>query len=137
VKLNQGSKFVIALDQQSGMRPIEHEAILLCFAGRLLQFRKPLYDSSERYRRMEAVLIRDRCPDDEHRQIAEAAIERNIPLATRLLKLHIERTTENIVQATEKQVDQNLRAAKAQPPGLRNRVRSRIKPSTRIANSTR
>ena len=39
LKVRQGSELIIALDQQSGMGLIEHEAILLCLAGKLQHVR--------------------------------------------------------------------------------------------------
>jgi DNA-binding GntR family transcriptional regulator len=72
-----------------------------CGSPRLLQIRQQLYEQSERYRRFEVTLPRNRDADDEHRRIAEATIARDIPLATRLMREHISRTTDNIIKSME------------------------------------
>ncbi|MDB6009568.1 MAG: hypothetical protein JWL65_1818 [Gammaproteobacteria bacterium] len=89
-----------------------HNALVsACGSPRLLQFRRQLYEQSERYRKLEATLGKERNPDDEHKRLADAVIERNIPLATRLLKAHITLTTENILKAMEKKESKALRAS--------------------------
>jgi DNA-binding GntR family transcriptional regulator len=70
-----------------------------CGSPRLLQIRNSLYEQSERHRRLEMSMTRDRNAEDEHRLLAEAVIARDIPLATRLMHSHINRTTEFIVRA--------------------------------------
>lgn len=72
-----------------------------CASPRLLQIRRQLYDQSERYRKLESALVRDRDAIVEHRQIADAAVARKIPLATRLMREHIALTTENIIRAMQ------------------------------------
>jgi DNA-binding GntR family transcriptional regulator len=75
-----------------------------CGSLRLLQIRNNLYEQSERYRRLELSIPHDRNADSEHRLLAEAAIARDTPVATRLMHSHINRTTEFIVRAlTERQ----------------------------------
>jgi GntR family transcriptional regulator, carbon starvation induced regulator len=70
-----------------------------CGSLRLLQIRNNLYEQSERYRRLELSIPHDRNADSEHRLLAEAAIARDTPMATRLMHSHINRTTEFIVRA--------------------------------------
>jgi DNA-binding GntR family transcriptional regulator len=70
-----------------------------CGSPRLLQIRNSLYEQSERHRRLELSIPHNRDADDEHRLLAEAVIARDIPLATRLMHSHINRTTEFIVRA--------------------------------------
>jgi len=84
-----------------------------CGSPRLLQIRKTLYDQSERYRKLEATLGKDRNPDDEHKRLADAVIERDVPRATRLLKAHIALTTDTILKAMEKKESKASRAAGA------------------------
>jgi DNA-binding GntR family transcriptional regulator len=84
-----------------------------CGSPRLLHIRKQLYDKSERYRKLESTLPRQRNADDEHKRLADAVIGRNVALATKLLKSHIALTTENIVKAMEKKVSKAPRAATA------------------------
>ena len=83
-----------------------------CGSLRLLQIRNNLYEQSERYRRLELSIPHDRNADSEHRLLAEAAIARDTPTATRLMHSHINRTTEFIVRAlTEREaVSRPLRA---------------------------
>jgi len=93
-----------------------------CGSLRLRQIRNNLYEQSERYRRLELSIPHDRNADSEHRLLAEAAIARDTPMATRLMHSHINRTTEFIVRAlTERDaVSKPLRApgkgAKGAPP---------------------
>jgi hypothetical protein len=72
---------------------------------------------------MESAMARDRDPQDEHKRIAEAAIDRNIPVATQLLSSHIERTTENIVKTMRKKISETARTANARPQGGKARPR--------------
>jgi DNA-binding GntR family transcriptional regulator len=83
-----------------------------CGSPRLLQIRNSLYEQSERHRRLELSIPHDRNADDEHRQLAEAVIARDIPRATRLMYSHINRTADFIVRAlTEREaVSKPLRA---------------------------
>ena len=101
-----------------------------CGSPRLLQTRQQLYDQSERYRKLEATLGKERNPDDEHKRLADAVIERNLPVATRLLKAHIALTTENVLKAMEKKESKALRASEAGAPrgGRRSKpVRSSLR----------
>lgn len=107
-----------------------HTALVsACGSPRLLQIRKQLYDQSERYRKMESALPRDRNPDDEHKKIVDAVIARNVPLATKLLKAHIGLTTDNIIKAMEKRVSKVPRKAAAVPTTARTRGRPRTRPA--------
>jgi DNA-binding GntR family transcriptional regulator len=116
-----------------------HSALVsACGSPRLLQIRKQLYDLSERYRKMESALVpRDRNPNEEHKQIAEAAVDRDIPLAIRLMRAHIELTTENIVKAMEKRSSKALRGAAAAAPRPRNRPGRLVKSPKRAAVAAR
>jgi DNA-binding GntR family transcriptional regulator len=77
-----------------------HEALVACCGSpRLLQIRNSLYEQSERHRRLELSIPHDRNADDEHRQLANAVIARDIPLATRLMYNHINHTADFIVRA--------------------------------------
>ena len=78
-----------------------------CGSPRLLQIRQQLYEQSERYRRFEITLPRNRDADDEHRRIAEATIARDIPLATRLMREHISGTTDNIIKSMQNRANGN------------------------------
>jgi DNA-binding GntR family transcriptional regulator len=85
-----------------------HAALVsTCGSPRLLQIRQQLYEQSERYRRFEITLPRNRDADDEHRRIAEATIARDIPLATRLMREHINGTTDNIIKSMQSRATGN------------------------------
>jgi DNA-binding GntR family transcriptional regulator len=108
-----------------------------CGSPRLLQLRQQLYDQSERYRKLEATIGKDRNPDDEHKRLADAVIERDVPLATRLLKSHIELTTENILKAMEKREGKTSRvpAVAAGPSRNARRAKPVRAPLRAAANS--
>ena len=113
-----------------------HAALVsACGSPRLLQIRKQLYDQSERYRKLESGLPRSRNPDDEHKKLAEAAIARDIPLASKLLQAHIELTTENIIKAMEKRLPKAPRVVSA--VSGRTGGRSKPRPATRAAGGPR
>lgn len=66
-----------------------------CGSPLLLELRKGPYDASEIYRRWARPAEREqRDVHGEHAAIVEAAMARDVPLATSLLKRHIRRTTE-------------------------------------------
>jgi DNA-binding GntR family transcriptional regulator len=113
-----------------------HTALVsACGSPRLLQIRKQLYDQSERYRKLESSLPRSRNPDDEHKRLADAAIARDIPLATKLLRAHIELTTENIIKAMEKRLPKAPRLVSA--VNGRAGGRSKVRPTPRAVGGTR
>ena len=103
-----------------------------CGSPRLLQIRKQLYDKSERYRKMESALPRERDADAEHKRLTDAVISRNVALATKLMKSHIALTTDNIVKAMEKRVNKAPRATPALATATRSRGRP-ARPASRAA----
>lgn len=65
----------------------------------LIQMHATLFDRAERYRRMaftQKLTVRDTA--NEHEQIMNAAIDRNVELACRLLETHVERTRAKILK---------------------------------------
>jgi DNA-binding GntR family transcriptional regulator len=76
-----------------------HALVSACGSPRLLQIRRQLYEKSERYRKLELSLPRNRDPDDEHAKIVDAVLARDVPRATRLMTAHISFTSDNIVNA--------------------------------------
>lgn len=70
-----------------------------CFSPWLIRVRQMLYEQSERYRRL-SVPFDDGHRDvaSEHRMICEAAIAGDCQTAVRLLKEHIETTTDIVLQ---------------------------------------
>lgn len=99
-----------------------------CGSPRLLQIRRQLYGLSERYRKMESALARERDPDEEHRRLTEAAIDRNVAVATQLLSSHIERTTENIVKMMRKKVSEAARTGSSRLQGRKSPTRTARQP---------
>lgn len=70
-----------------------------CEMPLLLDACRTLYDLVDRYRRLFPTNgLEDRDPDAEHAAIARAAVERNAPEATRLLRAHIERTGASLAE---------------------------------------
>jgi DNA-binding GntR family transcriptional regulator len=76
-----------------------HALVSACGSPRLLQIRLQLYEKSERYRKLELSLPRNRDPEDEHAKIVDAVLARDVPRATRLMAAHISITSKNIVNA--------------------------------------
>jgi DNA-binding GntR family transcriptional regulator len=77
-----------------------HLALLAtCGSPRLMHIRHQLYEQSERYRHLELSLPVNRDPEGEHQRLAEAAIARDIPLATQRLREHLSLTANNILES--------------------------------------
>ena len=75
-----------------------HLALLsTCDSPRLMRMRHQLYEQSERYRNLELSLPIDRNPEVEHQRLAEAALARDIPLATRCMAEHLNLTASNVL----------------------------------------
>lgn len=73
----------------------------------LERLRRQLYDASELYRYWSGSLRQDRRrppPDEEHRQILEAALARDADLAVELLTRHLE-TTARALEAVAAEID--------------------------------
>ncbi|KWX26240.1 GntR family transcriptional regulator [Mycolicibacterium wolinskyi] len=80
-----------------------HDALLLgCPNRRIRTTAMSLRESAELYRRWSAPLHdRERDIAGEHRAIADAVVARDADLATRLLREHIQRTTDKLLQSQE------------------------------------
>lgn len=77
-----------------------HQALLAtCGSPRLMLIRNQLYEQSERYRNLELSLPVNRNPETEHQRIAEAAIARDIHLATQRMRDHLTLTAANLLQS--------------------------------------
>lgn len=73
-----------------------------CCSRWLLRMRATLYEQAERYRRLSLPMGEDkRDVAGEHRAICEAALGRDAPLARRLIRAHIERTSDIIMASLE------------------------------------
>jgi GntR family carbon starvation induced transcriptional regulator len=71
-----------------------------CGSPLLMQYSTTLFDLADRYRRFSAVnRARPRAKRTEHRQILDAALERDADLAVVLLRRHIEATARNVTDA--------------------------------------
>jgi DNA-binding GntR family transcriptional regulator len=89
----------VTSDWTSAHDEYHHALVSACGSPRLLQIRRQLYEKSERYRKLELSLPRNRDPDDEHAKIVDAVLARDVPRATRLMTAHISFTSDNIVNA--------------------------------------
>lgn len=89
-------------DSWSTLHRAYHEALVsACDSPWLLKLRSILYAQSERYRQLSVPLARtERNIDEEHRQIVDAVIARDTEKACSLLKTHISRTTDILMEAT-------------------------------------
>ncbi len=78
-----------------------HEALVgACKSHWVRRFRRILYQSSARYRRVSLQVVNVRPGvQQEHKAIMEAALSRNADLACKLSDAHIERTFVNLVNA--------------------------------------
>lgn len=76
-----------------------HTALIsACGSSRMIQLFEQLFVHAERYRYYaRRVLVAD--PDDDHRAVMEAALARDVPLALKLAREHIEGPAKIIVQA--------------------------------------
>ncbi len=78
-----------------------HEALVAaCDSPWLLRLRELLFVQSERYRRVSVPL--DRAKRDlvgEHRELAEAAVARDVPRATDAIRRHLEKTTRILIKS--------------------------------------
>lgn len=84
-----------------------HQALVsACGSPWLLRIRSLLFDQHERYRRlsrMRTVLTRD--INEEHRRLMEAALDRDAEEAVKIIEVHVERTTDAVVDALQQQSD--------------------------------
>jgi DNA-binding GntR family transcriptional regulator len=83
-----------------------HEAILAgCGSVWLQTLCRLLYDKSERYRHLANIRTRTRTANrsDEHRELMEVVLRRDIKASCRLLAEHYQRTTEIILKSDEVQ----------------------------------
>jgi DNA-binding GntR family transcriptional regulator len=78
-----------------------HAALVAaCPSQRLLATRSMLYDHSERYRRLSVTFSVERDVEAEHRQLLQAALDRNIARARSLVQAHIKATAEALTSAS-------------------------------------
>ncbi|MEY1556478.1 GntR family transcriptional regulator [Yoonia sp. R2331] len=77
-----------------------HDALAKgCDNSWMLRMRRMLYEQSERYRQISVPLdLSERDVALEHRQICDAAINRDAPQTDLLIKRHIERTAQIVLQ---------------------------------------
>lgn len=81
-------------------RDFHQTLVSACDMPMLLEMCDSLYDASELYRRLSAPLTEgNRDVACEHRELSEAALDRDVDLASRLLAEHFNRTTELLIEA--------------------------------------
>jgi DNA-binding GntR family transcriptional regulator len=84
-----------------------HEALLAgCGSVWLQTLCRLLYDKSERYRHLANIRTKSRTTNrsDEHKDLMDAALRRDVKTSCRLLSDHYHRTTEIILKSEEVQV---------------------------------
>ncbi|MDT0684568.1 FCD domain-containing protein [Roseicyclus sp. F158] len=76
-----------------------HDAtVAACTSGWLLRMRQHMYRQHERYRRFSRKsTARKRDIHDEHRALFDAAIERDVDEAIRIISSHVQRTTDTVI----------------------------------------
>lgn len=79
-----------------------HALISACGSRRLLALHGQLYEQSERYRGMTALLELDRNVQDEHQEILDLALARDADGLVKAMNNHLQTTTKLIVRAVEK-----------------------------------
>ena len=114
----------VTSDWTSAHDEYHHSLVSACGSPRLLQIRLQLYEKSERYRKLELSLPRNRNPEDEHAKIVDAVLARDVPRATRLMTAHISFTSDNII---------NAMTVSAATQGGRSRSKAKKKPQRRSA----
>lgn len=78
-----------------------HTALVAaCGSQRLLATRALLYDQSERYRRLSLAFSVERDVESEHRELMQAALDRNVRRAQHLLEAHIKATAEALIDTS-------------------------------------
>lgn len=80
-------------------RAFHRSLVSACGSPRLLRMREQLFDESERYWHLDGAIERERDPIEEHRQLAEAVLARDVKRAQVLLAGHIGCTTDVICNA--------------------------------------
>lgn len=89
------------VSQWEGRHHAFHDALIdACGSPILMRFCKILHGMGDRYRR---VFLKAHQPDrdvaQEHQTMYQAALERNVDLASEILRSHIERTGTNVLEA--------------------------------------
>lgn len=94
---------VEALSEWERLNHAFHEALVAaCPSVWLLRTRDSMFKHHERYRRLSrvrTVLTRD--IHTEHRELLDAALDKDVEMAQRVIRLHIESTTQAVVLAIE------------------------------------
>lgn len=98
---------VEALSEWERLNHAFHEALVAaCPSVWLLRTRDSMFKHHERYRRLSrvrTVLTRD--IHTEHRELLDAALDKDVEIAQRVIRLHIESTTQAVIQAIENLTD--------------------------------
>ena len=85
----------VANDEWMAQHQIFHRALIgACGSPRLMALHSQLHHQSERYRALSAKVEPDRDVDGEHQALVDAALDRDVETLVRLVRSHIERTTD-------------------------------------------
>jgi DNA-binding GntR family transcriptional regulator len=111
-----------------------HLALLAtCDSPRLMGIRHQLYAQSERYRNLEISLPLNRDPEGEHQRIAEAAIARDVALATQRMREHLTLTANNVL----KSIDGSRAAPRRSAPARKRAIAARAQSPAAAARAPR
>ncbi len=106
-KVEAGDARFIAPDYKEQHRRFHTELISACTSDWMKRFHATLFDHSERYRELVVAAYADAPPPRdvlaEHRELMDAALERNADLAVKLATAHIEATTANLLKTNKLQ----------------------------------
>lgn len=93
---------IISMEWEQRHRAFHDALCAACGSPWLLHFREVLYDRADRYRRLSLKYLK--APRDdvrEHRSLMEAALKRDAPVASELIKKHVARTTDIVLGADQ------------------------------------
>jgi len=100
----RGDRGLDDLSEWEAMNEQFHNALVsACGSHWLLTMRQMLFEQHERYRRLsriQTVLTRD--INEEHRQLRNAALDREVAAAVDVIEVHIQRTTDAVIAALQK-----------------------------------
>jgi DNA-binding GntR family transcriptional regulator len=82
------------LDWEEAHRAFHASLLAACRSQWLLAFCEQLFDAAERYRHISRISRQSQRRRDEHRQIMEASVARDVELAVKLLTAHFAATAE-------------------------------------------
>jgi len=89
-----------------------HNALVsACDSGWVVRIRQGMFQHHERYRRLSRIKTRfDRDIHAEHKALMSAALDRDVEEAERVIRIHIERTTEAVTNAIARRQEEEVAA---------------------------